>query len=73
MLGLAAGTAERRLDVMLKSIGPAAEALYVLAERENATMAAHDPEARAGMAGELACLRVIRFTVIADMVKMMSR
>ena len=72
VLGLAAGTAERRLDVMLRGVGPAAEALYAQAEKENAVMAERDPELRAGMAGELACLRVIRFTVIADMVRVLS-
>ncbi len=72
VLGLAAGTAERRLDVLLRGVGPAAEALYAQAEKENAVMAERDPALRAGMARELACLRVIRFTVIADMVRVLS-
>lgn len=73
VLGLAAVTSERRLDAMLKSIGPAAEGLYAQAEQENTAMAAKDPALRGGLAGELACLRVIRFTVLADMVRVLSR
>ncbi|CAG9182254.1 hypothetical protein LMG23992_04698 [Cupriavidus laharis] len=73
MMGLAAATAERRLDVMLKGIGPAAEGLYAQAEQENMAMAAHDPALRGGLVGELACLRVIRFTIVADVVQMLSR
>lgn len=73
VMGLAAATAERRLDVMLKAIGPAVEGLYAQAEQENTAMAAGDPALRGGLAGELACLRVIRFTVIADMLRVLSR
>jgi len=72
-LGLAAVTAERRLDAMLRSILPAAEALYSRAEQENAVLAEGNPGLRSGLAGELACLRVIRFTIIADMVRALAR
>jgi serine/threonine-protein kinase HipA len=73
VLGLTAVTAERRLDAMLKGIGPAAEALYAQVEQENAAMAQERPALKGGFAGELACLRVIRFTIIADMVRALAR
>ncbi len=71
-LGLAAVTAERRLDALLKGIVPAAEALYTQAEQENAALVEHRPELKSGFAGELACLRVIRYTIIGDMVRALS-
>lgn len=71
-LGLTGTTAERRLDAMLRGIGPAAQALYEQAEQQNAAMAQQRPALTSGFAGELACLRVIRFTIIADMVRALS-
>ncbi|RDK08815.1 HipA domain-containing protein [Cupriavidus lacunae] len=71
-LGLTGVTAERRLDAMLRGIGPAAQALYALVEQQNAEMSRERPALTGGFAGELACLRVIRFTIIADMVRALS-
>lgn len=71
-LGLTTVTAERRLDAMLRGIGPAAQALYEQAEKQNAAMTQERPALTSGFAGELACLRVIRFTVIAEMVRALS-
>ncbi len=71
-LGLTGVTAGRRLDAMLRGIGPAAQALYEQAEQQNAAMARERPALTGGFAGELACLRVIRFTIIADMVRALS-
>lgn len=71
-LGLAAVTAERRLDRLLKGIVPAAQALYAQVEQENVAMAERNPELRSGFAGELACLRVIRYTIIGDMMRALS-
>ncbi|KAI3597036.1 Toxin HigB [Cupriavidus necator H850] len=71
-LGLTGVTAERRLDAMLRGIGPAAQALYEQAEQQNAAMARERPALTGGFAGELACLRVIRFTIIADMVRALA-
>ncbi|AQV94333.1 toxin HipA [Cupriavidus necator] len=71
-LGLTGVTAERRLDAMLRGIQPAAQALYEQVEQQNAAMARERPALTGGFAGELACLRVIRFTIIADMVRALS-
>ncbi|WP_265920549.1 HipA domain-containing protein [Cupriavidus nantongensis] len=73
VLGLNRATAERRLDAMLRGIVPAAQALYELAAQQNGALARERPAQAGGFAGELACLRVIRFTIIADMVRALSR
>jgi serine/threonine-protein kinase HipA len=71
-LGIAARTAERRLDALVSDIGPAADALYSQVENENKDIIARWPELGGTLGGELQCLRVIRHTIIADMVKQLS-
>jgi serine/threonine-protein kinase HipA len=73
VLGLAQRTAERLLDALVNTIAGHAAALYADVERENAALLAADPRLAATLGGELMCLRVIRHTVIADMVNRLSK
>lgn len=73
VLGLAIRTAERLLDALVDSIAQSAAILYARVETENAALAAQRPDLSAVLGGELTCLRVIRHTVIADMVRKLSR
>jgi serine/threonine-protein kinase HipA len=71
-LGIARKTAERLLDALVGAIVDAAANLYAAVEAENAALIAARPQLAATLGGELTCLRVIRFTIIADMVRRLS-
>lgn len=72
-LGLAHRTAERLLDALVDNVVQSAADLYTKVEAENAALALERPELNAVLGGELTCLRVIRHTVIADMVRKLAR
>lgn len=72
-IGLASRTAERLLDALLDQIESAAAALYEETERDNTAIMGERPELTATLGGELTCLRVIRYTIIAEMVRRLSR
>lgn len=69
VLGIARKTAERLLDALVGGIAKAAADLYAQIEEENAVLLAARPALAATLGGELTCLRVIRHTIIADMVR----
>ncbi|MGO4330798.1 HipA domain-containing protein [Cupriavidus sp. 2TAF22] len=71
-LGLTARTAERRLDVQLRSIMPAAAALHARAEDENAELLKQRPDLAATFGGEMRCLRAIQHNIIADMTRQLA-
>ncbi|HXZ07191.1 MAG TPA: HipA domain-containing protein, partial [Paraburkholderia sp.] len=72
VLGIARRTAERLLDALVGNVVQASSSLYAEVETENAAIAAREPALNAVLGGELTCLRVIRHTVIADMVRKLS-
>ncbi len=72
VLGIVRRTAERLLDALVGNIVKTAADLYAEVETENVALAARDPSLSATLGGELTCLRVIRHTIIADMVRKLS-
>lgn len=72
VLGIARGTAVRLLDAQMNAIGRAADDLYAEVEAENARLAAGASVLAATLGGEAMCMRVIRHTIIADMVRKLS-
>jgi len=73
VLGIARKTAERLLDALVGNIAKAAGDVYAQAEDANAALLARDPRLAAPLGGELTCLRVIRHTIIADMVRRLQK
>ncbi|SAL69293.1 HipA domain-containing protein [Caballeronia telluris] len=73
VLGIARKTAERLLDALVDGIVKAAADLYAQVEEENAVLLGGNPALAATLGGELTCLRVIRHTIIADMVKKLAK
>ncbi|SAL11999.1 HipA domain-containing protein [Caballeronia choica] len=73
VLGIARKTAERLLDTFAGTIAKAAADLYAQVEAENAALLAANPALAATLGGELTCLRVIRHTIIAEMVQKLSK
>jgi serine/threonine-protein kinase HipA len=73
VLGIARKTAERLLDALVGGISKAAADLYAQVEEENAVLLAARPALAATLGGELTCLRVIRHTIIADMVRRLEK
>ncbi|MDF3836722.1 HipA domain-containing protein [Cupriavidus basilensis] len=71
-LGISARTAERFLHQMCKDILPAADNLLTEIRTGNAKLRTANPALAPVLAGEEKMLRVIRFTIIADMVKQLS-
>ncbi|KND61218.1 HipA protein [Candidatus Burkholderia verschuerenii] len=71
-LGIARRTAERLLDTLTKAIDAAAASLYEQVEQENAAMLTERPHLAATFAGEMRCLRTIRYTIIADSVRRLA-
>jgi serine/threonine-protein kinase HipA len=73
VLGIAKKTAVRLLDALVSGIAKAAADLYAQVEEENAALLAARPALAATLGGELTCLRVIRHTIIAEMVRRLEK
>jgi serine/threonine-protein kinase HipA len=71
-LGLAHNTARRMLDSLVNGIVKAADAIYADTEAAFAQLAERQPALRPAFAGELACLRMIRHTIVAEMAKRLA-
>lgn len=63
-LGLSAIATHRTLDQIIEKIQTAAQKIYTEIEQENQQLALERPQLNASFAGELKCLRIIRYNVI---------